>query len=424
MKSKKALIAAFALLLVAQLLAAADGLTLEQATEYALQSSLLAQNAQLGVQEAKRTEQINDGLPGLSLTAGVNASGNLIESPSFSAGASLGIGVSFSFLDGDEYSKSARTLSVSSAQLSLDETELSVKQNTITLYWNLTAQRLNVQSLQSALDQAVAAYQSEKAKYDSGLADQLTLKQSELAQYTAEQNLEEAVLSEKTAQDNLESYIGSEAYGDLDSLLELKKIRSIDDFKAGIASSTTVKQAELNVKSSQLSYDSALHSATSPTLSVSTSVGINGNYSTSSNLRATDSISASVSLSIPTEKWFRNSSVSVNLDNLQKEIQQAKNSKELAISDAENEIETCYENIESCLRKSSSLEKAQTLKQETLELTQSAYDQGNETYLNLQNAVESVYQGKIAILQNQLDYTVGICTLALKLGMDADELYL
>lgn len=428
MKTEKILISLILLAALPAMLTAAS-LELGAAQQLAVEASSTVRSAQLDVQTAKRTSEIDTNLPTLSLSGGLSASGSLLDkttyafSPSLSVGASLSAGVRFSFFDGDQYTTQSRLLSVDSAELSLESQQLSVQKQATTLYWNLAAQKLNVQSLESALQLTSSTYQSNLEKYDNGLIDQLTLKQSELSLYNAEQNLSEAERSEKNAESDLAAYLGVAEVGDLDPLMEIRELKDISSFSEQINKSLTARQAELSLARSQLSYESALYSATTPTLSVSASMGLNGSYTAATNqFGVSESYSGSLSVSLPTDSWFKNSSVSANLDNLQTAIEQAGISRDQSTASFLDTIQSAYDAVDKCIRQQTTLTRQQELLEEQLRLTTMAYNAGSESFSNLQSAQNSVFQGKINILQNQLDYTMEICSLALTLGVEASEL--
>ena len=329
----------------------------------------------------------------------------------------------FSFLDGKQFTQDSRSLSVESAVTSLDNAILNADKQLMSLYWNLEAQILNCESLEKSLQNAKETHQADIIKYENGLLDELTLKQSELSDYSAEQDYQEALLALDSARESLEDFIGTAVSDDLEPLLTIRKLKDQSCFKTQIAKSISIRQAQTSLSSSRLSYESYLNDATNPSLSLATSIGISASYRPSSGFSVSDSMSAALSISIPTDRWFANSSVSANLDNLQRSIQKAELARNKVALEAEEAIATCYENIESCIRKAPVLAKTLELKKEALDLTQLAYNAGSETYLNLQNSIESVSQAEISLLQNQLNYTVYVHTLALELGVDVNELF-
>lgn len=405
----------------------ADSFTLEEAFTLARSSNSEIESAQLDLISAQRTATIDENLPSLSLSGGLSASGGLLGnntwSPSLNIGSEIGIGVRFSFLDGKQFTQDSRSLSVESAVTSLDNAILNADKQLMSLYWNLEAQILNCESLEKSLQNAKETHQADIVKYDNGLLDELSLKQSELAYYSAEQNHQEALLELASARKSLEDFIGTTVSDDLEPLLTIRKLKDQDNFKAQIAKSISIRQAQTSLSASQISYESSLYEATNPSLSLSTSIGLSASYRTSTGFSVSDSMSVSLSISVPTDRWFVNSSASANLDNLQRNIQKAELTRDKAVSETEEAIANCYESIESCIRKAPILTKTLELRKEAQNLTQLAYDAGNETYSNLRNSIEAVFQAEIAILQNQLNFTIYVHTVALQLGVEVNELF-
>lgn len=128
-------------------------------------------------------------------------------------------------------------------------------------------------------------------------------------------------------------------------------------------------------------------------------------------------------MSIPTDSWFKNSAISVNLENLDTAIQQASLSVQQAKDEAMDEVQEIYDNIDKCIRNQETLNKKQVLLETQLKLIQQAYDGGLTDYLSLLEADENVFLGNLSILQNQLDYTIYVSILTVKLSVTAPELF-
>lgn len=399
-------------------------LTLSQAQDLAVSSSLTVKSSTLDLKATQRTSEIDNALPSISLSAGLNASTGLLSSQQTSIGANVGVGVSFKFLDGDEYTARTRLINVENAKLTVETKTSDVRIQVITLYWNVVAQELNVKSLATTLESMRKSHQANQQRYAAGQIDSLTLSQSELSLYNAEQNLSEATLSYQSAQSALKAVIGEVDLSDLDGLLEIRQLKEIGTFTSNIFSAVLVRQSQLAVDRARVSYDSARYTATTPTLSVSASIGLNASYSASANaFNISDSYSGSLSMSIPTDSWFKNSATSVNLENLDTAIQQARLSAQIAKDEVMDEVQEIYDSINKCIRNQEALNKKQVLLETQLKLTQQAYDGGLTDYLSLLEANENVFLGNLGILQNQLDYTIYINILAVKLSVTVSELF-
>jgi outer membrane protein TolC len=399
-------------------------LTLSQAQDLAVSSNLAVKSSTLDLKAAQKTSEINNALPSISLSAGMNASTGLFSTQQTSIGANVGVGASFKLFDGDKYTVKTRLINVENAKLSVETKTSDARIQVTNLYWNVVAQDLNVKSLSATLESMEKNHQANLQRYEAGQIDSLTLSQSELSLFNVEQNLLEATLSYQSAQTALKDVIGEADLNDLDELLEIRQLKEIDSFTSDIFAAALVKQSQLAVENAKVSYDSARYTATKPTLSLSASVGLSASYSTSANIFSiSDSYSGSVSMSIPTDSWFKNSAISVNLENLDTAIQQASLSVQQAKDEAMDEVQEIYDNIDKCIRNQETLNKKQVLLETQLKLIQQAYDGGLTDYLSLLEADENVFLGNLSILQNQLDYTIYVSILTVKLSVTAPELF-
>jgi outer membrane protein TolC len=400
-----------------------SSLSLQQAQELAVEASTAVASSELDLKAAQRTSKINSSLPSISLSAGLNASAGLISRSQISVGANLGAGVSLKLFDGDEYTASQRLLNVDSARLTVESQSKDVRSQVVSLYWDVVAQQLNIESLESTYESTSKMHQANLQKYEAGLIDSLTLSQSELSLYNAEQNLYEAHLSCQAAKVDLQAIIGVVDLGDLDNLLQIQQVKDISAFTSIILDGDKVKQSLLSFDKASLSYENARYSSVIPTLSISASMGLSTAYSSTSNtFSLSDSYSGSVSLSIPTDSWFKNSTTSVNLDNLEIAIEQATINVQQTKKDSIDEIQAIYDEIDRCIRNQETLSRKQALLQAQLKLIQEAYEGGLIDYLSLLEANDNVFQGSLSLLQNQLDYTIYVSTLATSLGVATSDL--
>ncbi|WP_320127547.1 TolC family protein [uncultured Sphaerochaeta sp.] len=394
----------------------ASSLTLEQALDAARGSNSTIKVATLTLQQALREGETNTYLPSISLDLGVKTVGSIANN-SIDTTYSVG-GISFSLDSSNSYTRKQLALSSITAQNTYQSTLNTVEANVTTAYWNVVAAQLAETSEQATVEKEQRYYDQAQKRYEAGLTTQLAVNEAKLALYDSQLTLQEAQITTEKSIDSLNLLLGKSDTWEMDDLPTLKTVQALDALTALTMKTTTVKTLDLAVQQAKLNLASEKSTALSPTLSVSASTGLSGSIS-SSGVTFADATSISVGVSVPLDAYLKNSSSQVSLDSKKYGVEIAQAEYESGVTSLKAKVKTAYTALQQALSTLKKLKEHNALAKEQLVLVQQSYEAGLSTFSDLQDSLTEVQSSNIAIVQQNLEYTLSLYDLSYLLEVDS-----
>ncbi|MGE4584428.1 MAG: TolC family protein [Sphaerochaeta sp.] len=398
-----------------------QSLSLEQAWQSAQANHTTARNANLTLAKQLNQAQTNDYLPSLSLSVGASASASILGD-SYRASLNPSIGISFSLSSSDRFSKAEKDLLVQTAQTSYHATLQGLQSEVTTAYWNVVAASLAKQAQQLDVQQQTQTLSSIQEAYDGGKASSLAVSQAKLTLSSANLKLQERTQALENATQNLESYVGYPVDGTSDSLLAVQKLKPEEALISLAAKTSTIGNLELKVRDAQLALQTQQAKSISPNLNISASTSLGATLATDSSLLK-DSTSLSMTVSLPLDAYLPDSSAQTTLENLDADIQIAQNNLSAGMQKLQFQVKQAYQSISQAAENLQYLKQNQALAEETYSLTRASYEAGESTYLTLQESENQRTSTALAILQQQLTYTLALYDLSALLEVDIQTLF-
>jgi len=408
-------------------------LTLEDAVRMALDQSINLKKsaidlAQAGYSASRLWSEI---FPGFSLSAGFTflPSTPLITEPGFqykdnalSYSASFGLSLS---LNPSIYSSMKRIELAYRAQLlSYENASKQLEIQVIKRFLNLIAMKANIAYMQESLDLAQQKMNSDRVARANGLLSELTWLNTQLSAETARYNL-------LTAQNSYKNTLG-----------EFLALLGIDD-DVDVTLSGTVEIAQLQLDPEKLileylpkrpdiisqrqvierleltkNISTTTNSSRSPTLVLSTQW--RGGSPQTGGLSApfTDSISGSLSLSIPVDSWIPGTKANQNFKAANNEVEKAKLDLQYTETQARTQIRSLVSNLGSTWQ---SLEIARlrvSVAQRTVDATNVGFRNGTVEFRDLEDRRSDLSNARLRLLQEELSYQSLLLDLAAALNVE------
>ncbi len=401
---------------------AAQELSLSEALFLAEENSSTAKNATLELEKQYNETQVNTYLPSLNLSVGGSASGSIMDA-SYSASISPSIGLSFSLSNADKYSNEQSDLLYQAAQNTYTSTMNTLASQVTSAYWNVVAAGYALEIQELDLKNKEQSLQSMKEKYEGGLATTLAVSQAELSLSNSRLSLQQKTQALASAQQSLAKLTGVTVDGTSDELITPQELVSLDTLDNLAMGTTSIESLGLSVQSAELSYAQSKHASFSPSMSLSASTDFSGTLSTMTS-QLKDNTSVSVSFSLPLDSYFPSSQAQITLENLEKSIEIANNTQQSGIEDFLSSIESAYTALEQAEATLQYLEEYKAVAENNLQLTQSAWEAGEVSYAALEEIESAVSNASLAILQQQVSYTLALYDLSHLLETDIETLFL
>ena len=419
-------------------------LTLEEAVSSAEDMSIPLQQAALTLQMALRNQDavMTTFMPDLAITAGASTGVSFpgtsatgigqIDSPMFN-GLSVNAGVSASFTFNGTMITDARTreLAKESASLQYQTTWTSLRSAITEAYWNLAAADISIDNAKLLLEDAQSSYDSVSEMYENGLADELTLRQTELA-------LKQAELQVRTLEDSktlLMSAFRNTTGIDFDfTTSELPEpvilfFPAPEDIMAEYSEgSLEIRSARNQLESAKNAADTARMGSYFPILTAQVGYSYTGSgfqyykdsWTDYSNM--TNAITGSVNVTIPLSAILPGSEENMAI----KDAEDSAKMSALSLQDAKN---TYLEDIKQCIITIGQNQSNMLLQQDAVdsaqrsyELSEDAFDAGMMTATDLASARNKLLSEQMSLTSIKLDHLISCYDLADKLNIELTEL--
>lgn len=419
-------------------------LTLEEAVSSAEDMSIPLQQAALTLQMALRNQDavMTTFMPDLAITAGASTGVSFpgtsatgigqIDSPMFN-GLSVNAGVSASFTFNGTMITDARTreLAKESASLQYQTTWTSLRSAITEAYWNLAAADISIDNAKLLLEDAQSSYDSVSEMYENGLADELTLRQTELA-------LKQAELQVRTLEDSktlLMSAFRNTTGIDFDFTTSELPEPVILSFPAPEDIMAEYSEGSLEIRSARNQLESAKNAADTarmgsyfPILTAQVGYSYTGSGfqyykdSWTDYSNKTNAITGSVNVTIPLSAILPGSEENMAI----KDAEDSAKMSALSLQDAKN---TYLEDIKQCIITIGQNQSNMLLQQDAVdsaqrsyELSEDAFDAGMMTATDLASARNKLLSEQMSLTSIKLDHLISCYDLADKLNIELTEL--
>lgn len=398
----------------------AQSITLDEALAAARSDNKEIKVATLELAQSRRENSVNDWLPSISLQLGASASASIIDK-TFNASYSLG-GVTWS-LDSANHtaSKANRVLSNESAQLAYQSKVNSIDSRVTTAYWNAEASRLALESRQNTLGRNQRELETIQNKFEAGTATTLSVSQAEMSVADARYQAQIARQTYQTALTTLSNLTNLDI-GEDTVFQEMPKGFSLKDrslLAGNLEDTTTIKQYALALARARqaLVNETSEGKGISVNVSARTSFGdsiysyrdSDGSWGFSD---FADTTTLGVTVSVPLDHLFQNSSTSIAIDSARYDIQIAELNLQKALEDLQTDVDDAITSVQQAEANLLLLDHHLALAQKQLDLTQASYDAGKSSFSDLEDAKQAVSDAELAKVQQQLNHTIALYDLA------------
>ena len=410
-------------------------LTLENSIERALAGSINLQKSAIDLEFAHyRSERVwSELFPSFSLRGSLTFLPDtaLFTDPGFSYNTnntsySVSFGISMQFNAGIPYSMMLTELAYRRGLLDYENARNRVVLDITKIFYNLLASQTNIHNLEKTLDLAELQLEKNRIARENGLIGELPWLQSSLSAETARYNLSSALGSfEITLKDFLTtlgmdrdsevvlegSIVPLELKPDPEKLI-LEYLPRRPDI---IAQRQVIERLELTAKQGDLS-------SKAPSLSLS--AGWSGGPQRNSGIsgKFTDSLSGSITLSIPIDPWIPGTRTNQNLQSSYNEIEKARLDLVNTETTAKSQIRSYCENLRNSWRNIEIARMRADIAQRTYELSEAGFQSGVVEFLSLESTRNEFADAQYRLLQSELSYLNIVLDLASTLNVDWETL--
>ena len=284
-------------------------ITLEEAIKSAKENNISVRSAQITLNQTIRNADNAAGtfMPEIRLNAGLQTGGDFppaVQSPKYTGLVlNAGASASFSFRGSMIKDGETRALEKEAAALTFQNDYSGIEQSIISAYWTIAADAVQADSARTFAEDAERQYQSSLEMYESGIADELTLNQSELA-------YNQALLTVKTAEDALDNskdvlrtltgIEGDFLISPLPDTVYLSFPSPYEIFERYSEENLSIKRSRNSLESARVALDSAKLDAYVPSLTADLSYSYRGGWDESWNYGSSShGLSGGISISLP-----------------------------------------------------------------------------------------------------------------------------
>lgn len=407
-------------------------ITLEDAIESAKENNISIKSAQITLNQAIRNADNAAGtfMPDIRLNAGLEAGGDFppaVQDPEYTGlSLSAGASASFPFRGSMINDGKTRTLERESASLAFQNDYSDIEQSVVNAYWAIAANKVQAESAETLAKDAERQYQSSLEMYESGIADELTLNQSELAYNKAMLTVKSASDSLENSKDVLRTLTGIDGdftISPIPDTVYLSFPAPYEIFSRYSDGNIGIKRSRNNLESARIDLESSKFDAYIPSLTADLSYSYRGgwnedwDYSSSSH-----GLSGGVSISLPIGAILPGGSS----DSAIKDAEDLVASRSLALQKSQEDLLSgIRDSIARIVQYQDSMdmaEKSVKSAERTYELMNEAYDAGLVTASELADTRTDLLTTQFEALSYDINQLLESYRLAYMLNIGIDEL--
>ncbi len=417
--------------------------TLDEAITAAADSNIGLQQAAITLNQTIRNADnlLTTYLPTMSLTGGISTGAsfpgvyNALRSStstdtsfnglSFSAGATVQFGFAGSMIT----DAASRRISKEGAALTYETRYDSIEAAITAAYWNLAAADIAIENATLTVEDAQRSYDSTLEMYESGMADELALSQTELAlenaKYTLQTYMDQKtlLLSSFRAMTGLEGDFTTEPLPD-PVLLSLPSPEEL--FAMYSETTAAIRTARNSLASAENAKDTAAMTQYVPT------IGLDVRYSYSGATgednvwdyyhHTGNGLTGSLTVSVPLSSYIPGSSADQTRRNAADQVQ----IMALGVKDAQDTLLQTIREASLTIGQQADMltmaERSRDIAQRTYDLAEEAFDAGLMSANDLSSARMSLLSAEISMVSASLNHLLSCYDLAYALGMTIDGL--
>ncbi len=420
--------------------------TLDEAIASAEENNIGLKQAAITLNQTIRNENnyVSTYLPtfGLSATAGTGVSfpnqGTLTatDKTTFN-GVDLDLGASLNFsyaLTGSKITDGeSRRLSKESATIDYQSNVSSLESNVIKAYWNLAALDIAIKNAELSVSDAQSSYDSVAEMYNSGMTDELSLTQAELALNQAIYTLQTYKDQKALALASFRALTGIE--GDFQTemlpetvMLQLPSPAELYDIYA--EDTTDIRSARNALATAKTAEKTATLSQYMPTVTANINYTYGGGLSSKASLTASageyttsaHNLSGTVAVNIPLSSYIPGSTA----DETRKNASDAVSIAALSLSNTQNTLlQTIESNAMSISQQQQLLSMAESsliLAENTYSLAEEAFEAGLMSAYDLSARRSDLLSAQMSETSARLNHLLSSYDLAFTLGIELQDL--
>ena len=344
-------------------------------------------------------------------------------------GLDLSAFANFSYtLDGSKITDGAsRRLNKEAATLSYESNRDDIVLGVTSAYWTLATYDIAVENAQAALSDAEATYESTLEMYNSGMADELSMSQVELALSNAYITLSQAENDKALALASFKAMTGlTEDFQTepLPETVELALPQPSVLFDEYAEATSAIRIARNELAAARNAEKTMTLSQYMPTVDVAVGYTYNGGIDTDAKQYSTNahSLSGSVTVSIPLSSYIPGSTA----DEYRMNAKDTVTLSSLSLQSTQNDLmDTIRENsmaISQQQRTLDMLSESLGIAERTYALAEESYEAGLITANNLAERRTELLQARNSLLSARLSHLLSSYTLANTLGIELQDL--
>jgi len=339
---------------------------------------------------------------------------------------SLSFGVSFQFNAGIPYSMQLTELAYRRGLLDYENARRRVELDISKVFYSLLAGQENLTNLREILGVAERQLEKNRVARANGLIGELPWLQSRLSVETARYNLSNA---QGTYENSLRDFLTTLGF---DQGTEVSLTGSIEPAQIVVNPEVLIleylpKRPDIisqrqTIERLELAQKQSSWSAKAPSLTLSAqwsggpqrNSGLGGTF--------TDSLSGSLSLSIPIDPWIPGTRSNQNLKSADAELEKARLDLVNTETSARSQIRSFSESLKNSWRNIEIARLRVEIAQRTYEISEAGFQNGTVEFLSLENTRNDLADAQYRLLQSELAYHNTTLDLASALNIDIETL--
>ncbi len=420
MKANKILALLLLLILVLTALPARE-LSIEDALDLAMSSSLQMQNARLELDSLKRQSEDAWGtfLPSMTAAAIIKQANRLnSDSPVPDPSLIFSFNFSFTFNPAMATGIKATKQSYQNGLLSYEEARAKLRVNIEKLYYAIVLQEESLKIKRDTLQVQKERMEQAQTDYDNGYVPELYVLQTQVSYQNAMPEIEQAELSLAQNKRSFAFLIGLDINEEIvltDRIDQKMVTLNEEELLSSLAmrydlGAITNAGKLLDLQKKALQQQTYLPSIKLDASHVPTLQAIDGdNWVTTNNY--TDNGSVSLTIAYDLTGLFPTSSNQQNIKKLKESKKQLDIQYAMAEESARMEVLTLIDKIRTNREQIENFERTVSLAESSYEMTKKSYENGTSDYLDLKDAENSLNQARLGRLSSEYDYLTALIDL-------------
>ncbi|MDR1149221.1 MAG: TolC family protein [Spirochaetaceae bacterium] len=362
--------------------------------------------------------------PSISAGAGVRYNTSILNpnpaaanNPSTSLNAGLSLQLNAGLPAAVKLIRLAYTTSLFDYEQSRRQLELAVTKQ----FYTIITEQNNLSILKEKQAQTERQFQHDRVRFENGLLSELNYHLSRLSAESAKLEMNRALSNWAEMTGQFQAALGFEPDEQIKykGELEIERIDMDSEYLIAryLPARPDIINSRQNLERLRLTETRQTLSARAPTLSLSTS------WSASMDSPVSDSLSASVNVSIPVESWLPGTkdwqsikSAAANVEKAEFDLENIQRSAKISIRTLCANINNSWNSIEIARLRAEIAEGAYLM-------AERGFSQGTVEFLELETARNSLSEARQQLLREELSYKSMILDLAAALNIAADKLF-